>query len=91
MKEVPLLRSCRDRKEAELLQSSPTDFSNERSLAGGSSQYEERENGANDRASENSSVPQAQKRTEKDFKEVTVKLRNRPGEVFVRLGYIQEQ
>ena len=28
---------------------------------------------------------------EKDFKEVTVKLRNRPGEVFVRLGYIQEQ
>jgi hypothetical protein len=36
-------------------------------------------------------VPQVQKRTEKDFKEVTVKLRNRPGEVFVRLGYIQEQ
>ena len=36
-------------------------------------------------------VPQTQKRTEKDFKEVTVKLRTRPGEVFVRLGYIQEQ
>lgn len=36
-------------------------------------------------------VPQPLKRTEKDFKEVTVKLRSRPGEVFVRLGYIQEQ
>jgi len=36
-------------------------------------------------------VPQAKKSTEKDFKEVTVKLRNKPGEVFVRLGYFQEQ
>ncbi|PYV42320.1 MAG: hypothetical protein DMG06_14455 [Acidobacteria bacterium] len=36
-------------------------------------------------------VPQVKKSTEKDFKEVTVKLRNKPGEVFVRLGYFQEQ
>jgi VWFA-related protein len=36
-------------------------------------------------------VPQAKKSTEKDFKEVTVKLRTKPGEVFVRLGYFQEQ
>ena len=35
-------------------------------------------------------VPQLRKRTEKDFKEVTVRLRERPGDVFVRLGYIQE-
>ncbi len=36
-------------------------------------------------------VPQLKRRTEKDFKEVTVKLRDKPGEVFVRLGYFQEQ
>jgi VWFA-related protein len=36
-------------------------------------------------------VPQVKRRTEKDFKEVTVKLRSKPGEVFVRLGYFQEQ
>ncbi len=36
-------------------------------------------------------VPQVKKASEKDFKEVTVKLKNRPGEVFVRLGYFQEQ
>jgi Ca-activated chloride channel family protein len=36
-------------------------------------------------------VPQVRPATEKDFKEVTVKLRNKPGEVFVRLGYFQEQ
>ena len=36
-------------------------------------------------------VPQPKKRTDKDFKEVTVKLRGVPGEVFVRLGYFQEQ
>jgi Ca-activated chloride channel homolog len=36
-------------------------------------------------------VPQAKRSTEKDFKEVTVKLRSKPGEVFVRLGYFQEQ
>ena len=36
-------------------------------------------------------APQVKKSTEKDFKEVTVKLRSKPGEVFVRLGYFQEQ
>ena len=36
-------------------------------------------------------VPQPKKRTDKDFKEVTVKLRRVPGEVFVRLGYLQGQ
>ena len=35
-------------------------------------------------------VPQPKKRTDKDFKEVTVKLRDVPGGVFVRLGYFQE-
>ena len=36
-------------------------------------------------------APQVKKSTEKDFKEVTVKLRSKPGEVFVRSGYFQEQ
>ena len=36
-------------------------------------------------------VPQLKVASEKDFKEVTVKLRSKPGEVFVRLGYFQEQ
>ncbi|MEW5979856.1 MAG: VWA domain-containing protein [Acidobacteriota bacterium] len=36
-------------------------------------------------------VPQLKRTSEKDFKEVTIRLRNRPGEVFVRLGYFQEQ
>jgi Ca-activated chloride channel family protein len=36
-------------------------------------------------------VPQLKKSSEKDFKEVTIRLRNKPGEVFVRLGYFQEQ
>ncbi len=36
-------------------------------------------------------VPEVKKRTEKDFKEVTIRLRDKPGDVFVRLGYFQEQ
>ena len=36
-------------------------------------------------------VPQLKKSSEKDFKEVTVRLRSKPGEVYVRLGYFQEQ
>jgi VWFA-related protein len=35
-------------------------------------------------------VPRAATPSEKDFKEVTIKLRNKPGEVAVRLGYFQE-
>jgi Ca-activated chloride channel family protein len=36
-------------------------------------------------------VPQVNKSSEKDFKEVTIRLRDKPGAVCVRLGYFQEQ